>query len=86
MTASVMAALLTSVSFRHGQSRYLMILKAGCVTLIIQWLLLLIPGRKFRTPYAGTEHLFWINIVTVATTSVVLAWLATAAMLARDPD
>ncbi len=86
MTACVMAAVLTSGSFRHGRALYRKILKAGCLTLSMEWLLLLIVGRNFRRRHAGNEHLFWINIVTMATISVVLAWLALVALIARDPD
>lgn len=86
ITAGVLALLLTSASFRHNQPHYVVILKVGCATLVVEWMLLLIPGRDFRSSYAGTEHLFWINIVSISVTSLILAWMATVALVARDPD
>ena len=86
LTACVMAGLLTTAGFRWGQHWYLTILKVCCVTLVVEWLLLLIPARELRSSYAGTQGLFWINLVAMIMTTLVLAWLATANLMARDPD
>ena len=86
LTGSVLAFVLTAAQLVRDRNRYLTILKASCITLVVEWLLLAIPVRVFRFGYAGTDHLLWINVVAVTTTTLVLAWLITVAVMARDPD
>ena len=86
LTGGVLVSLLAGARFARDRRHYLTVLKACCMTLVVEWLLLALPGRAFRSGYAGTERVFWINLTAVGTATLVFAWLTPVLVMARDPD